>query len=182
MLLPPHRRRSLFDYKIVAAYLAGTLSGALLTALVVWILSGFTEPLNDGIRAALLIIGGVFVWASKHGPLANVIALPETRRQTPAEVFGGSLVHGAFRFGAELGTGVRTYVPSAAPYILLLVSLGSTMPSRPGLSKDVYGSYRGELSGFQERSRKILHRRGPLAETYLLEWALHGSLDTRSLL
>ncbi len=121
MLLPPQRRRSLFDYKVVAAYLAGTSSGAILTALVAWILSGFTEPLNDGIRAALLIVGGVFVWTCKHGPLENVITLPEARRQIPAEVFGGSLVHGAFRFGVELGTGVRTYVSSAAPYILLLV-------------------------------------------------------------
>jgi hypothetical protein len=69
---------------------------------------------------ALLALGAAFVWACKHGPLAGVITLPEARRQIPAQVFGGSLVRGAHRFGLELGTGMRTYVPSAAPYVLLL--------------------------------------------------------------
>ena len=120
MLLPPGRRRSLFDYKIVAAYLLGTSSGAVLTATIAWILSGFTEPLNDGLRAVLLGAGAVFIWMCKAGPLSKVISLPETRRQIPAHVFGGSLARGAYRFGFELGTGMRTYVPSAAPYVLLL--------------------------------------------------------------
>ena len=120
MLLPHEKRRTNFDYKILFAYLLGTTSGALATALVVWVLSGFVEPLGEGLRAAVLIAGAVFVVLCKHGPLAGVISLPEARRQIPAEVFGGSLVRGAYRFGLELGTGVRTYVPSPAPYILLL--------------------------------------------------------------
>ena len=121
MLLPPREgKRSPFDYKILAAYLAGTTSGALLTTMVVWILSGFAEPLSAGPRVVLLVVGAVFIWLCKHGPLSRYITLPETRRQIPAEVFGGSLTRGAYRFGFELGTGIRTYVPSAAPYILLL--------------------------------------------------------------
>ena len=85
-----------------------------------WILSGFTEPLNQGMRAVLLGIGAVLIWMCKQGLLSQVISLPESHRQIPAEVFGGSLVRGAYRFGFELGTGVRTYVPSPAPYILIL--------------------------------------------------------------
>ena len=120
MLLPPEKRRSNYDRKILFAYLWGTTSGASLTAIIVWILSGFVEPLGTGPRAILLLAGSVFVVLCKHGPLAGVISLPESRRQIPAEVFGGSLLRGAYRFGLELGTGVRTYVPSPAPYILLL--------------------------------------------------------------
>lgn len=120
MLLPLERRRSLFDFKVLAAYLAGTTSGALLTALVAWVLSGFVEPLSSGLRTILLLTGAMFIWLCKHGPLSGYIALPESRRQIPAEVFGGSITRGAYRFGFELGTGVRTYIPSAAPYILLL--------------------------------------------------------------
>lgn len=120
MLLPSERRRSNFDRKILVAYLLGTTSGALLTTIVVWILSGFVEPLGQGPRAAMLVAGAVLVVLSRHGPLAGFISLPESRRQIPAEIFGGSLVRGAYRFGLELGTGVRTYVSSAAPYILLL--------------------------------------------------------------
>ncbi len=128
MLLPPERRRSLLDVHVVAAYLAGTVGGAVLTALVAWVLSGFTEPLSDSARLALLGAGGAVLWAAKHGPLRGVLRLPETRRQIPAEVFGANLVRGAYRFGFELATGVRTYAPSAAPYVLLLAVLVSRPP------------------------------------------------------
>ncbi|MGA7733367.1 MAG: hypothetical protein WCD37_19060 [Chloroflexia bacterium] len=122
-MLPPDRRRSLFDYKIVAAYLLGTLTGALLTGMGAWVLSGFAQPLSTEVRLVLLVIVAVFFWLSKHGPLSGIISLPESRRLIPAEVFGGSMIRGAYRFGLELGTGLRTYVPSVAPYILVLVVL-----------------------------------------------------------
>ncbi len=123
MLLPLKRRRSLLDFKILVAYVAGTTSGALLTAITAWLLSGFTELLSIRMRVVLLIMGAVFIWLCKHSRLLRFIDLPESRRQIPAEVFGGSLVKGAHRFGFELGTGVRTYVPAAAPYILLFAVL-----------------------------------------------------------
>jgi hypothetical protein len=88
--------------------------------MVAWILSGFTEPLHQAVRAVLLGLGAIFMWMCKQGPLSQVVSLPESHRQIPAEVFGGSLLRGAYRFGFELGTGVRTYVPSPAPYILIL--------------------------------------------------------------
>lgn len=128
VLLRPERRRSLLDLRVVSAYLAGTVSAATLTALVAWVLSGFTEPLPDGARLSLLGIGGAFLWAAKHGPLRTVLRLPEARRQIPAEVFGGNLVRGAYRFGFELATGVRTYAPSAAPYVVLLTVLITRPP------------------------------------------------------
>jgi hypothetical protein len=123
----------MFDGKVAAAYLAGTSSGAVLTAMAAWVLSGFVEPLSDGLRLALLAAGGVLVWVCKHGPLAGIATLPEARRQIPAHVFGGSLAKGAFRFGFELGTGMRTYVPSAAPYVLLL----AVILSRPTVASAV---------------------------------------------
>ncbi len=120
MLLPVGKHRTLIDYRIVASYLAGTTSGALLTALCVWLMSGLVAPLPVEVRVVLLSVGAVFVWLCKEGPLVGVVALPEARRQIPTEVFGNGLVQGAYRFGFELGTGVRTYAPSPAPYILFL--------------------------------------------------------------
>jgi hypothetical protein len=113
----------MYDFRVVSSYLAGTLCGALLTATAAWLLSGFTEALPDAARVALLGVGACFVWLCKHGPLTGVIALPEARRQIPAQVFGGSLTRGAYRFGFELATGVRTHTPTAAPYVLLLAVL-----------------------------------------------------------
>ena len=103
--------------------MAGTVSGAIPTALAAWLLAGFTEPLSEGWRLGLLVGGAIFIWLCKHGPLVGIVVLPETRRQIPAEVFGGSLVRGAYRFGFELATGVRTYAGVAAPYVLLLAML-----------------------------------------------------------
>lgn len=120
MLLPLRRRRTSFDHQVVAAYLAGAIAGALLTASLAWLLSGFVEPLDGTVRAALLCGGALFVWAAKHGPLSGRVSLPEARRQIPSAVFARSLARGAYRFGFEMGTGMRTYLPSFAPYVLVL--------------------------------------------------------------
>jgi hypothetical protein len=123
VLLPPTRRPSPLDYRIGGAYFAGTTSGALLTVLAAWLLGGFTAPLPEVWRVGLLATGAIFIWLCARGPLSGRVSLPQASRQIPAEVFGGNLVSGAFRFGFELGTGVRTYVPSPAPYVLLLTIL-----------------------------------------------------------
>jgi hypothetical protein len=123
VLLPPGRNRSQLDLHIVGAYLAGTTSGALLSVMTAWMLSGFAAPLPSAVRAALIGVGTILVWMCERGPLAGKVRLPQNRRQIPSEVFGGGLVRGAYRFGFEMGTGVRTYVPSPAPYILLLAIL-----------------------------------------------------------
>ena len=119
MLLPLGKRRDR-DHYAVAAYLGGAVAGATLSALLAWLLGGFGEPLAAPVRLALLLAAGVFLWAAKHGPLVERVRLPEARRQIPFEVFGGSLVRGALRFGFEMGSGMRTYVTSWAPYVLFL--------------------------------------------------------------
>ena len=124
MLLPTERGRARQpDHRVLGAYLAGTTTGALLTTLTAWLLSGLTEPAGPPARVALICAGGAFLWLAKCGPLGRIVSLPEARRQLPAEIFGGSLARGAYRFGFQLGTGMRTYVPSPAPYVLLLALL-----------------------------------------------------------
>jgi len=119
-VLLPSRRRSWFDLRLVSAYFSGAAAGALGTAGFLWIVSGFAEPLAPWARGIGIALAATVVLAAKHGPVRFRVALPENRRQIPAEVFGRSLAGGAFRFGFEMGTGVRTYVPAAAPYVLAL--------------------------------------------------------------
>jgi len=116
------------EMRIVAAYLVGTCLGSLLTVTVAWFLSGFASIVPETWRIVLLCAGAAFVWLGKEGPLVRRITLPESRRQIPTDVFTGSAVRGAFRFGFELGTGVRTYASASAPYILLLVLLVGSLP------------------------------------------------------
>lgn len=129
MLLPLGRRRTRRDRTVAASYLAGTLSGALITALSAWVLSGFTEPLGPRMRWAAILVIAAVAWLAKHGPLEGRLPLPENKRQIPTAVFARSLIRGAYRFGLEMGTGMRTYVPAFAPYVLL----GTLLFARPTL-------------------------------------------------
>lgn len=171
MLLPPARRRSFGDWKIVTAFLAGTTGGALLTAALAWIVSGLGSLVHPEARIAALTAGALVAGMARVGPLAYRIPLPENRRQIPIEVFNGGLARGALRFGFELGTGARTYVPAPAPYVLLLVLLLAWLPL--GLAILValgFGLGRGlplmiPLGGIDRRkiSEVFLTRQGRLA-------------------
>jgi hypothetical protein len=131
VLLPAARRqwKSRWTARVFVAFVAGTSSGALATALGLWLLSGLSEPLPDAARLYALAGAGVLVLAVRHSALARRVNLPEARRQIPAEVLAGDATRGALRFGLELGTGLRTYVPAVAPYLLAL----TIFAARPGL-------------------------------------------------
>lgn len=152
--------------------------------MVAWLLSGFTAPLGDAWRFGLLASLGVVVWLGKHGPLSGVVRLPEMRRQIPADVFGGVLTRGAYRFGFELGTGVRTYLPSAAPYVVaitvvlaqptiaeaMLIGLGF------GLGRAIPLMVRLLQSGRSD-DRRLLFRTGSAAQTAATLLVLMGGLS-----
>jgi hypothetical protein len=95
----------------------------MLTGMTAWVLSGFAAPLPSPVRAGTIAAGAVVIWLCERGLFSGRISLPQAKRQIPAEVFGRGLVRGAFRFGFELGTGVRTYMTSPVPYLLLLAIL-----------------------------------------------------------
>ncbi|WP_285790883.1 hypothetical protein [Micromonospora sp. NBRC 101691] len=46
------------------------------------------------------------------------LRLPQNARQVPQDVLQRNPRRGALQFGFEMGTGVRTYVSSSAPYVL----------------------------------------------------------------
>ena len=46
--------------------------------------------------------------------------LPQNRRLVPENVFRFGPVIGPFQFGIEMGTGMRTFAPSALPHLLVL--------------------------------------------------------------
>src|SRR5918998_230021 len=84
--------------------------------LVAWVLSGFTEPLPDGTRLALLGAGGAVLWAAKHGPLREVLRLPEARRQIPAELRYRAHRHqGCAARGESSTPQADTHPPSTRP-------------------------------------------------------------------
>jgi len=75
---------------------------------------------RPGSIAALIAFGAIIVLRDL-GKIS--LPLPQNSRQVPRSVFGRRLTSAALRFGFELGTGVRTYVPAGAPYIVALALL-----------------------------------------------------------
>jgi hypothetical protein len=61
------------------------------------------------------------------------VALPQRRSLIPQEVFLRSPGAGFVRFGLEFGSGVRTYLTSAAPYAVVALVLLATDGALPGL-------------------------------------------------
>lgn len=61
------------------------------------------------------------------------VELPQRRSLIPQEVFLRSREAGFLRFGLEFGSGVRTYVTSAAPYAVALLVVGATDGPLAGL-------------------------------------------------
>jgi hypothetical protein len=123
-LASPVRRGSPRQGSNLAAYVIGLLAGGVLAALGAWIVSGLFQPLPFTIRATALAAIAILALCHDLGLLR--VRLPQNRRQVPQEIFHRGLGRAAFQFGFEMGTGVRTFVPATAPYVLAaaLVLLG----------------------------------------------------------
>lgn len=75
----------------------------------------------EGVRALLLVGTALVILAIEMGWFR--LALPQNRRQVPAWVIQDGSRSGALQFGYELGTGLRTYVPSSFPHLALVAVL-----------------------------------------------------------
>lgn len=72
-------------------------------------------PLPGWSRVALVAAALVAVTLREFGVVS--FRLPENRRLVPDTVFRLGRFFGPFQFGLEMGTGIRTYVPSGLPYV-----------------------------------------------------------------
>ncbi|HIW61702.1 MAG TPA: hypothetical protein H9881_04540 [Candidatus Stackebrandtia excrementipullorum] len=108
----------------LSLFTAGLLLGGCLTALSLWLVSGLTMPIPAVWRyGAATFIAVVAILRD-----ADVLRfpMPQNARQIPQEVFQRHLLRGSLQFGFELGTGVRTYVSSSAPYVVASMLLLSS--------------------------------------------------------
>jgi len=102
--------------RILPAFAAGLFAGALLTAALLWLLSGLTSPLPP-VAARILLVAALALLALRDLEVVR-FWLPENHRQIPQSVLRKPGAIPALQFGFELGTGVRTYAPAAAPYMV----------------------------------------------------------------
>lgn len=106
-------------------FAAGGLLGGATSGMALAVLAGLASAIPERARVALLL---TLVLALVATDLAQRrLRLPQRHTLIPQSVFAAGIARGIFRFGYEYGTGVRTLIPSAAPYVvavaLLLIGL-----------------------------------------------------------
>jgi hypothetical protein len=117
VLASPVWRASNRQGSVLTLFAAGLVAGGLATATGAWLVSGLFRPVPLAVRCAALFVLAVVAALQDVGWLR--LALPQARRQIPQTLFRRRLGRAALQFGFELGTGLRTYLPSALPYLLL---------------------------------------------------------------
>lgn len=106
----------------------GLLLGGELVALVTGVLGAIAQQLVP--RAVLLVVFGVTAAVVAVREFGLVSVRPPQRRRLVPERVGSLGEMGALQFGFELGTGMRTYSPSALPHLAVIALL--TVVSLPG--------------------------------------------------
>ncbi|WP_418062697.1 hypothetical protein [Pimelobacter simplex] len=114
----------------VLSFGSGLLGGALLAGTAVVVLAALVRPALAAVEGASSPLVAVLVGVLALREIGLLtFRLPENRRLVPETVFRLGDFFGPFQFGLEMGSGVRTYVSSSLPYMLLLVGLWSGRPA-----------------------------------------------------
>lgn len=101
-----------------AYFTLGLVLGGMCTATVGVLFGSLLRPaLPAGLAAVALVGLTLFVLAGEAG--LHAWTLPHRRSQVPAAVIDEGADLGALRFGFEMGSGVRTHLPSNLPYLPL---------------------------------------------------------------
>lgn len=99
-------------------FAAGTAVGGALSGSLASVVNGLLDWISEPVRlGAVASIGAALVLYDLGTPR---VRLPQAARQIPEHVFARDQRWAAVRFGFEYGTALRTYVTSAAPYVLLM--------------------------------------------------------------
>jgi cytochrome c biogenesis protein CcdA len=111
-------------------FAAGLALGGLATGTLLGLVAVLL-PLSPT-TGSLLLAAAASVALAVYDLRVASVELPQRRSLIPQEVFLRSPALGFVRFGLEFGSGVRTYVTSAAPYAVALLVLGATDGVVPG--------------------------------------------------
>jgi hypothetical protein len=102
-------------------FVLGLLLGALLTGVIAGAVGGLLSPLPARIR--LITLTGLLVVILPFELAGRPLSLPQNRRAVPQTIIPRSRTDGPLQFGFEMGTGLRTFMPTALPHALLTTVL-----------------------------------------------------------
>lgn len=116
MLASPVWRAGPRQTRALAAFAAGLLAGAVITAALLAVVNGLLSPLPRVFRYGAFSI--LVVMAALRELGVEPIPFPQVRRQVPREVFEDGMLTGSVKFGFQLGLGFSTYVTASSAFVL----------------------------------------------------------------
>lgn len=147
---------------------AGLLLGGAVAGLVAVTLGSLLRPIVPAPVAVLLTVSlGVIIGLGEFGVYR--LPLPQNARQVPEWIIddGGKL--GALQFGFEMGTGVRTYMTSGTPHLLLMTTVLFADLGEGVLAGALFGAGRAWMAlsrlhsgGPEEWDRRLAHSLRPV--------------------
>lgn len=125
------------------AYIAGTLAGGGVVGLCLYASSLLVPLLSPAQRGSALVCCVVYGLLVDVAPLR--LPHPGARRQVPEQITSYGRI-GSFYFGLAMGTGVRTYMTGAAPWVVAAVAVLSGQSAIILLGAGVaFGGARGSV-------------------------------------
>lgn len=120
----------------------GLVVGGAATGFVVGILGSLVPDSSIAQGSAVVVI--IAMVGRDFGLLS--FALPENRRQVPQSVTRRGPIVASLQFGFEMGSGVRTYVTSSAPYALIMTLLLVANVTESVLAGAFFGAGRATMA------------------------------------
>lgn len=147
-------------------FTTGLLAGGATTGLLAVVVGSLLRPLaSEGVRALLVVGVSLVILVTELS--GRQLALPQNSRQVPIWIVRDGSRSGALQFGYELGTGLRTYVPSSFPHLALVAVLLQASWAQGLVAGIAFGSgraamtlarhYHGDTDEWD--SRLVRHRR-----------------------
>jgi hypothetical protein len=122
----------------LVAFGVGLVAGGLLTATGLLVVGALVRaPLPVPLRWTVVGLATAGVLVRELGTVR--IPLPENRRLVPDSVLRLGRHLGPFQFGLEMGTGMRTYLPSGLPYAAAVAVALAAPPSGALLAGAAFG-------------------------------------------
>ncbi len=155
------------------SFCLGLVAGGVVIAVALLLVGSLLRaPLPLPVRAGCVLVAAVLVTLRELGVLR--FPLPENQRLVPESVFRLGRFAGPFQFGLEMGTGVRTYLPSGLAYLTAVVLLLFSTPVTAVAAGVAFGLGRSLMT------TSALHFDD--AGGWNLEWSYRSTVVTRVLL
>ncbi len=113
------------------AFSLGLLTGGMLSAAVIVVVGSLIRWIAPPVVWAVVVVLAFVVLAVREVGMIS-FPMPQNARLVPESVFRHGRFWGPYEFGMEMGTGVRTYVTSGLPYVVIL-AVGLLAGWGPGL-------------------------------------------------